>query len=564
MLGYATEPADLARGRTVEELRTGDLARQHEDGLCRDRRAAAAGSPRSSACAIDLDRVEALAADDGVAARAVEHDGRLVLFVTRHLDLASARSVAARAAGFPRTPSRPTSSRPSRPPRPGSRTTPRSSGTRPSWPPGTVPDPVELPVTPNRVRDLYAELLGRPDATVDDSFVSLGGDSLSYVEASVQLVDLLDDLPPEWAELSAQELASGSAAPASRPGRRTWRRPPVETSLVLRAVAIVLVVGTHANLFTVIGGAHILLAVAGFNLARFQLADRCRTDRWRGLVRSARNVALPSALWIGAAAVVTGMYDGSTALLLNFLLGSSSWDDRWQFWFLEAAVWSMVGLAALASVPFLDRLERRRPFARPASPSRSRSACATCWWGWRPVRPSATRSRWSCGASRWAGWPTGPTPSDRRTLTTLVAGAGVWGFFGDPVREALVAAGVALLVWVPRIPVPRPVVRLLGVLAASSLFVYLTHWQVYPHLEDDHPLLATLSSLAVGIVCWRAHEVARASFRPGARGGDQAFPACRYGGARPTFGEEGVASPLSTPTDERDRHDRRPRTARAA
>uniref|UniRef100_UPI003563E613 hypothetical protein n=1 Tax=Nocardioides sp. TaxID=35761 RepID=UPI003563E613 len=42
----------------------------------------------------------------------------------------------------------------------------------------------------------------------------------------------------------------------------------------------------------------------------------------------------------------------------------------------------------------------------------------------------------------------------------------------------------------------------LGVVAASSLFVYLTHWQVYPHLEDDYPLLATLASFAVGIGYW--------------------------------------------------------------
>ena len=40
-------------------------------------------------------------------------------------------------------------------------------------------------------------------------------------------------------------------------------------------------------------------------------------------------------------------------------------------------------------------------------------------------------------------------------------------------------------------------------LAASSLFVYLTHWQVYPHLEMDFPLLATLASFAVGIAYWQ-------------------------------------------------------------
>jgi hypothetical protein len=75
--------------------------------------------------------------------------------------------------------------------------------------------------------------------------------------------------------------------------------------------------------------------------------------------------------------------------------------------------------------------------------------------------------------------------------------------------------------------VPRPVVRLLGVVGASSLFVYLTHWQVYPHLEDDHPLLATLSSFAVGIVCWRVYDAVRVSVRPRAGGGQGASPAFR-------------------------------------
>ena len=37
-------------------------------------------------------------------------------------------------------------------------------------------------------------------------------------------------------------------------------------------------------------------------------------------------------------------------------------------------------------------------------------------------------------------------------------------------------------------------------LAGASLFIYLTHWQVYPPLEDSgHPWLALGASLAVGI-----------------------------------------------------------------
>jgi len=34
------------------------------------------------------------------------------------------------------------------------------------------------------------------------------------------------------------------------------------------------------------------------------------------------------------------------------------------------------------------------------------------------------------------------------------------------------------------------------------VYVYLTHWQVYPHLEDRYPLLAVLASFTVGIGYW--------------------------------------------------------------
>lgn len=78
-------------------------------------------------------------------------------------------------------------------------------------------------------------------------------------------------------------------------------------------------------------GAHVLLALVGYDLARFQLAATARCERRRSLLHAARNVAVPSALWIGAAGAVTGTYDASTALLLNNLLGTDSRDLRWQF-----------------------------------------------------------------------------------------------------------------------------------------------------------------------------------------------------------------------------------------
>ena len=86
----------------------------------------------------------------------------------------------------------------------------------------------------------------------------------------------------------------------------------------------------------------------------------------------------------------------------------------------------------------------------------------------------------------WAGDPR-RLPPPRRWAVVALAAVGTFGFFGDPVREALVVAGIALLVLVPALRVPRRLVGPLSVMASASLFVYLTHWQVYPHLEDRVP-----------------------------------------------------------------------------
>ena len=78
------------------------------------------------------------------------------------------------------------------------------------------------------------------------------------------------------------------------------------------------------------------------------------------------------------------------------------------------------------------------------------------------------------------------------------------GFFGQVHREVIVLGGFLLMLWLPHVPVPAWLARAAGVLAGASLFIYLTHWQVYPPLEDaGHRWLALAASLIVGIAYGR-------------------------------------------------------------
>jgi acyl-coenzyme A synthetase/AMP-(fatty) acid ligase len=513
MMGYAHEPADFALGRTVRELRTGDLARQRDDGLFevvgRMNRFAKVYGLR-----VDLDELERQLRDAGFPARVVTVDERLLVFVPSERLVADAVGAAAAVldipphavegfaiAEFPRTASG----------KPDTAALIRfADEVRAAQ---SVPDE---DASADGIRALYARLLGRPDATADDSFAALGGDSLSYVEVSVRLEDLLGTLPRDWPELSPRQL-SAQARPergdapdaASRPPRRGGRSrfARLDTSVALRAIAIVLIVGSHADLFVAQGGAHLLLAAFGFNLARFQLSGR-PGHRSAGLLRSVAQFAIPAVVWIGVVAMISGSYRLTTVFLLNgFLPNDGRWHPQWDFWFLELAVWSMLGVAALCAVRRVDRLERAHPFGFALALLGVALAIRFAVTGVE----AGLVERYTLPAALWLialGWAGArATRWEQRLMLSVVTIGATFGFLGNPAREAVIAAGILVLLWLPAVILPRTLVPAVTALAGASMFIYLTHWQVFPAWERTVPLVGTLLSLLVGIVVWRAYRV---------------------------------------------------------
>jgi hypothetical protein len=80
--------------------------------------------------------------------------------------------------------------------------------------------------------------------------------------------------------------------------------------------------------------------------------------------------------------------------------------------------------------------------------------------------------------------------------------ASVPGFFGNPGREAVMVIGLLMLLWVGTIVVPAGLRGVVSVLASSSLYIYLVHWQMYPLLQD-FPVAALLACLVAGVVYWQ-------------------------------------------------------------
>ncbi|MFJ2594104.1 AMP-binding protein [Streptomyces erythrochromogenes] len=495
MLGYAHTPDDLALGRTVEELYTGDIARRTAEGMYeivgrRSRFAKILG------LRIDPAQVEAMLVRHGVTALCTGDDTALSVaaVATAGAHAADARRIrklvtsecglpdrAVRVhvlADLPRLPT-------GKPDYRAVRELARPADDAASSAQGQGNDPQDLCL-------LYARILDRTDVTRDSTFVSLGGDSLSYVEMSLHLEERLGHLPTDWHTTPIRELRP----PA---GEIPARRRTLETSVALRAMAIFCIVGSHIHVFGIKGGAHLLLAIAGYNFARFHLTTVDRSERIRRACLSIARVAVPAMIWIGFVLLLNDDYTLANLALLDSVLGPEDSKTGMHFWFIEALVYILIVTVALLALPLADRAERRFPYGLPLTLAALGLLTRYDLLGLpdRTRMPDAVTVFWLF-ALGWAAAKAGTRT--QRIIVTAAALTTVPGFFpGDPGREAIIMGTFALLVWVPTLPGHERVNQVAGLLAGSSLYIYLTHWQIFPLIDGFSRHLAFLTSLVFGI-----------------------------------------------------------------
>jgi acyl-CoA synthetase (AMP-forming)/AMP-acid ligase II len=510
MLGYAHGPADLALGRTVDVLHTGDLGRITRDGLLQivGRRARFI---KVLGHRVDLETLEHRLRSHGHDVRCAGRDGQVVIS-GRGCGSAPARESLRRAAvtacGVPRHAVRVVAVDDH----------PRLGSGKPDYAgilglaaaPDLAPD--DASPTGTTVARLYAVLLNRTDVTDDSTFAGLGGDSLSYVEVSIRLEALLGQLPASWHVTPVGELerlrADGPPEPGRRGAARTgsgagsridWR--DMESSVWLRALAIVLIVGTHADLFTLQGSANALLVIAGYQLVRFQLSAPQRLARVGRILHATVRIVVPTLAVIAGAHVLRGDYETRNFFLANWLFGEPQLGPPWRFWFIEALVLALVVTAALTAVPAVHRLDGRFPLGLPVTLTVAAFTLLRL-----PVLPlPVPHMQGSAHVVLYLfllGWSLArvTTLRQRLAMTALVV-ATVGTFSFNTSRDGLTIAFIVVLLWFPITRVPALLVPVIRPLAAASLYIYVIHWQALEVLWG-HPVPAFAGSLAIGVAYW--------------------------------------------------------------
>jgi acyl-CoA synthetase (AMP-forming)/AMP-acid ligase II len=501
MMGYAHGPADLALGKTVEALHTGDIVRRKPDGLY-EVIGRSSRFVKMYGLRIDLQRVEATLRDRGVTAFCTDVDDHLAVAATGH-DEEEVQHIAAAAAGVPVGAVKAVTVA----------ELPMLPSGKPDYP--AVRDLAHASNTNDHnvvgLRDLFADVLRIDAASIDPdaSFVDLGGNSLSYVTMSVRLERALGRLPAEWQRLPLREL---EAMPKSPRRWRPWWGATLETSVALRAIAIVLIVGSHAELFELLGGAHVLLGIAGYNFGRFCLTPVPRWDRVRHLRNTIAWIAGPSVAWVAIALTITDDYTPTNLLLANKFLGPYGSMTAGRLWFVEVLVWILVALAVLCWLPVVNRWERQWPFAVAVAFLAAGMALRYVVLGLHLSGDDA----WFTVLAFWffaVGWAAAKASTTlQRAAVTVVLIVGLHNYFDRTERELLVLGGFALLIWLPALRCPPAATVVAGVIAEASLYTYLTHYQVYP-LFGEHRVLGVAASVIVGVLLTQLVSMLRMRIR---------------------------------------------------
>ncbi|MGY4368178.1 amino acid adenylation domain-containing protein [Bradyrhizobium sp. LB1.3] len=325
----------------------------------------------------------------------------------------------------------------------------------------------------------------------DQSFVELGGDSLSYVRMSLLIEDRLGFLPVNWEEIPFVKLASMEIISASvQREAGLFSLVSVEASLLFRAISITLVVLDHARVgfFT---ATSTLFLVSGMSFGRFLLPGILESGRLLPTLGFITKFAVPAAIW--------QLFRGDPAhhiwLPDIFLMGTlfaNPDEGSLPFWFLDILAASLLIFAAIGKVYYwskhlLGRAEQegKVTFAFCVSAffvglSALFLQTQLDWWNGEINHTSVGPFRWfwllPLGAAIYFARST-----YEKLLLTAITGALVVAAYGNLVVagsfmqpfSAFLFLSIVIMIWFGRIVLPRILRGSFAVLAQHSLFIYM-------------------------------------------------------------------------------------------
>ncbi len=513
MMGYALNRDDLARGAEVIELHTGDIAVRVDGRFFR----VVGRTSRFSKIAgkrISLDDIQDLLKANGVASTVAGSDHLIAIWVETSTSAPGyVQDLVADRCGVPKR-----------------MICILSDGPVPRLPSGkadyrSILAQAEVLSATSRaehglsspIASAFALAMGRATLDLNESFSSLGGDSLAYVQASIEVERQLGHLPEDWENLSIAELElMADPVRAAKPSAIAQ----LSTDILIRAIAIMAVVLGHIPQVMeagvpVKGGALVLFMLAGYSLARFQRGILLAGEPHKIVKNFITSVIIPYyllMLFMGALSTHFPLTIPSLLLFSN-IVGEER-GPFMPFWFPEAMLQCLILFGALFLFPPVRRLVVNRPWesgmAFVLGAIALKLSVPLVWQapliGELPRSPEA----WMYGLTAgWAAWFAKST-MQKGVLLSIVTLFSIydWGLLTS--RQIYIAISLAALLLVSRVYLPRLLASGVAAIAAASFYIYLTHMLVFQVLKHElgvsNWFLMLSASIVSGIVGQRVWQ----------------------------------------------------------
>lgn len=359
------------------------------------------------------------------------------------------------------------------------------------------------------VRSLFQHEFTGQSVGPDDTFETLGGDSLHYIQFSLAYEARFGQLPDDWEKLTVTQLqdhARGGDTSA-------WRR--LETVTLTRAFFMVCIVALHTQAFIYSsnwGAAYFLVMLAGYSVARFQLPEIIRSGSTRTLWGTVRYVAIPTILMGVLLELVTRKFEWPSLFLVSNYQDPTT-IKGYTFYFIEFYVQILLIAALLFSFPPIRRAFAARPMLSAVifffAVAVLDYLIELKWTG----DYNYDRTPWHYGWTFALGMVIAAAkdlPSRLFAMVlSLVSVLLVWQLTS---AAFYVAGGIAVVLFIRTLTVPAPAKVLIAEVAGASMFIYLTHYQMISLVNkvfgQPMPWLTLFLSIIVGII--GAHIYARA------------------------------------------------------
>lgn len=500
MMGYAHNAHDLRRGSELTSLRTGDLAMRTEAGLYRIAGRLARFS-KIAGIRVDHAALEDVCRKGGIEAVVTGEDSRLSVF---HTSARRDEEVATLLAAAAKLPANHFDIR-------FITQLPRSAAGKIDYPAlKTKSSNADKTAADRSVLDIFQRLFHPKRVKSTDTFRSLGGDSLLYVQAALAIEETSGRLPADW---DRKTIADLSETPAEAGPRK------IETSILLRGLAILMVVIHHATLWPIPAGATLLVMLAGHGLGRFHATSLFTGDSF-GFLKSVLGKLAPYYLILLGFALAWKQIPWASVFLVGNL-GFGHPENRtllpFLYWFVETYVQLMLLVAFIFAIPPIRRAAARRPFE-------AGLVCVAICLALRITVPMAFDLGDRAGFNpTWLmfllpmGWCAyfADTTKKKLLLATLsIAAAAIAALHGGNwhgawIRYGLTTAGLLLLLFQPQIRFPRSLIWPALTISAASFHIYLVHRllpEAFGYETSGGGLVAILIGLTTGIGVFYFHK----------------------------------------------------------